>query len=209
MTLGRSAANSIKIKTDGEAGLRAVSCGCCGQVPPGLCGGCPSVEELTNLTAITIGGNIFGGAMPLTLPSQIVSIVEPFDSVEYSQEYPEYNLTGSAGGSLCGAGNSASYIYGGGVLVESVGVGFSIIRENNECVVQLGASYGLGGPADYSASGNGGTTIPLANLIGTHSFTFPVEQCQQIEVGYDEEMSQPIYATQCNTVNYSAVIAIS
>lgn len=30
MTIGRSAANSIKIKTDGEAGLRAVECACCG-----------------------------------------------------------------------------------------------------------------------------------------------------------------------------------
>ena len=29
MTLGRTSANKIKIKTDGEAGLRAVSCGCC------------------------------------------------------------------------------------------------------------------------------------------------------------------------------------
>jgi hypothetical protein len=33
MTIGRSAANSIKIKTDGEASLRAVSCGCCGSGP--------------------------------------------------------------------------------------------------------------------------------------------------------------------------------
>jgi len=30
MTLGRTSANKLKIKTDGEAGLRAVSCGCCG-----------------------------------------------------------------------------------------------------------------------------------------------------------------------------------
>jgi hypothetical protein len=30
MTLGRTSENKIKIKTDGEAGLRAVSCGCCG-----------------------------------------------------------------------------------------------------------------------------------------------------------------------------------
>jgi hypothetical protein len=30
MTLGRTSDNKLKIKTDGEAGLRAVSCGCCG-----------------------------------------------------------------------------------------------------------------------------------------------------------------------------------
>lgn len=40
MTLGRTSDNKIKIKTDGEAGLRAVSCGCCN---PGPCGGCPTI----------------------------------------------------------------------------------------------------------------------------------------------------------------------
>ena len=37
MTLGRTAAGKIKIKTDGDAGLRAVECACCN---PGPCGGC-------------------------------------------------------------------------------------------------------------------------------------------------------------------------
>lgn len=169
-----------------------VSCNCC------ACFGCGSVAEITEATTITIGGSIFGSVMPLTLPPQIVSIVEPFDSVFYSQEYPEYNLTGSAGGSLCGAVNSAAYIFQGGVLVENVGVGFGIIRENDECVVQLGASYSLTGPADYSAFGNGGTTIPLADLIGTHYFTFPVTGCFYPQEG----------GSECVTTNFSAVISI-
>jgi hypothetical protein len=38
MTLGRTSAGKIKIKTDGEAGLRAVECACCGP-----CGGCPTI----------------------------------------------------------------------------------------------------------------------------------------------------------------------
>lgn len=37
MTLGRTEAGAIKIKTDGDAGLRAVSCGCCASGP---CNGC-------------------------------------------------------------------------------------------------------------------------------------------------------------------------
>jgi len=32
MTFGRTSDNKLKIKTDGEAGLRAVSCGCCGPI---------------------------------------------------------------------------------------------------------------------------------------------------------------------------------
>jgi len=39
MTLGRTSSGAIKIKTDGDAGLRAVGCACCGgcdcgEVPP-------------------------------------------------------------------------------------------------------------------------------------------------------------------------------
>jgi hypothetical protein len=142
--------------------------------------------------------------------AQSVSIVEPFDPVEYFTQDMDAEVVGTASGSLCGAANSASYNwfqFGGGYV--NVGVSFTITKRAEECEISLGASYSFGGTADYSSAGSGGTTIPLANLIGTHSFTFPVTGCQQIEVGYDEEMSQPIYETQCSTVNYSAVIAIS
>jgi hypothetical protein len=40
MTLGRTSAGKIKIKTDGDDGLRAVECACCN---PGPCGGCPAI----------------------------------------------------------------------------------------------------------------------------------------------------------------------
>jgi hypothetical protein len=147
--------------------------------------------------------------MTFTLPSHSVSIVDPFDPVEYFTQDLDAEVAGTASGSLCGAGNSASYIYGGGVIMVGVGVGFSITKGAGGCEISLGASYSFSGSTDFSAGGLGGETIPLANLIGTHSFTFPVGQCLRIEVGYDEEMSQPIYETQCSTVNYSAVIAIS
>jgi hypothetical protein len=202
MTLGRSTSGAIKIKTDG--GLRALECACCN---PGPCGGCLSVEEITGASSITIGGNISAGQMTFTLPSQSVSIVDPF--VEYFTQDLDAEVAGTATGDLCAAGNSASYIYGGGVIRVGVGVGFSITKGAGGCEISLGASYSFSGSTDFSAGGLGGETIPLANLIGTHSFTFPVTGCRQIEVGYDEEMSQPIYETQCNTVNYSAVIAIS
>ena len=45
MTLGRTASNAIKIKTDSPKGLRAVNCACCGgcpTFPDGLCIGAAS-----------------------------------------------------------------------------------------------------------------------------------------------------------------------
>ena len=43
MTLGRTSAGKIKIKTDGAAGLRAVECACC---VTGPCSGCPDLKDL-------------------------------------------------------------------------------------------------------------------------------------------------------------------
>ena len=199
MTLGRTSAGKLKIKTDSPKGLRAVSCGCCGP-----CGGCSSLTEaMDDATSITIGGTVSG----IVIPAQSVSIVEPYGSVEYSADDEWAYAPGSAGSDGCGAGNGLTrYEYYG--HAQSVSISFSISKEDEECKVALNASYNFFGPADYWASGSGGTTIPLANLIGTHSFTFPVTGCQQFHIGDDSD-GNPIFETQCNTVNYSAVIAIS
>jgi hypothetical protein len=206
MTLGRTSDNKLKIKTDGEAGLRAVSCACC---TPGLsCGECPVLEDAIEATSITIGGTISDGQyFTFNLTSQSVSIVEPFAPVEYSTQDLDAEVAGTASGSLCGAANSVSYNWGASYV--NVGVSFTITKGAEECEFSIGASYVFGGPADYGANGSGGITVAQANLMGTHSFAFPVTGCRQIEVGYDEEMGMPIYETQCNTSNYSAVITIS
>jgi len=195
MTLGRTSDNKIKIKTDG--GLRAVSCACCN---PGPCGGCPSLTAaMDGATSITIGGSVNG----VVIPPQTLSIVEPYGSVEYSADDEWAYAPGSAGAGGCGAGNGLTrYEYYG--HAQSVSISFSISKEDEECKVALNASYNFFGPADYSASGSGGTTIPLANLIGTHSFEFPVTGCYYPT---DEE-GNPL-PSQCGTVNYSAVIAIA
>ena len=199
MTLGRTSDNKIKIKTDGTAGLRAVECGCCGP-----CGGCPSLTAaMDGATSITIGGTVSG----IVIPAQSLSIVEPYGYVEYSADDEWAYAPGSAGSDRCGAANGLTrYEYYGHGL--SVSVSFSILKENNVCKVALSAFYSFFGPADYGANGWGGTTIPLANLIGTHSFTFPVTGCQQFHIGEDSD-GNAIYETRCNTVNYSAVITIS
>jgi hypothetical protein len=175
----------------------------CWTLNPSPCGGCPSVEEITGASSITIGGSVNG----VVIPAQSVSIVEPYGAFEYSIDDEWAYGTGSAGAGGCGAGNSLTRheYYGHG---QSVSVGFSILKENNVCKVAIGASYGFFGPADYWASGSGGTTIPLANLIGTHSFTFPVTGCQQFHIGDDSE-GNPIFDTSCNTIGMSAEISIS
>lgn len=166
-----------------------VSCACC------ACSGCKSVAEITDATTITIGG-IVGDF--LNIPAQSVSIVEPYDIVEYPITQGDGSY-GQAGGGLCGAGNGGFFLFPMEAIYNTAGVGFQITKKDDECVVELFASYSLGGPADYDAFGSGGTTIPLANLIGTHSFTFPVTGCFYPSEG----------PAECNTVDYNAVITIA
>jgi hypothetical protein len=78
MTIGRSAANSIKIKTDGEAGLRAVECACCGP-----CGGCPPLSDVlpastynTRITGLGCPPNIFGSEQGLIDEEEELTIAE-------------------------------------------------------------------------------------------------------------------------------------
>ena len=60
MTLGRTSDNKIKIKTDGEAGLRAVGCACCGG-GLGSCGCSPMSAAvktaIASATQVTVNGN--------------------------------------------------------------------------------------------------------------------------------------------------------
>jgi hypothetical protein len=176
--------NGKVITKDGK-----VSCNCC------ACFGCGSVAEITDATTITIGG-IVGDVF--NIPAQSVSIVEPYDIVEYQITEGDGSY-GQAGGGLCGAGNGGNFLFPMESVHYTAGVGFEITKKDDECVVGLFASYSFGGPADYFASGFGGTTIPLANLIGTHSFTFPVTGC------FYPPDAPPI----CNTTNFNAVITIA
>ena len=79
MTLGRTAAGKIKIKTDGDAGLRAVECACCN---PGPCGGCPLLDNVLSATSYSLSysisnvpSNYFGSGAPcLTMENEIITI---------------------------------------------------------------------------------------------------------------------------------------
>jgi hypothetical protein len=165
-----------------------------------VCSGCKSVAENTGATTITIGGTVSDGQyFTYNIPAKSVSIVEPYDTVEYQITQGDGSY-GQAGGDLCGAGNAGTFLFPMEGTFITASVGFQITKKDDECVVELFASYFFGGPADYTASGNGGTTIPLANLIGTHSFTFPVTGC----------FSEPNpFAGQCNTSDYNAEITIA
>jgi hypothetical protein len=180
---------------DGKVVLKdgKVSCTCCGGLP---CSGCKSVAENTGLTTIAISGKVVSSSgFEFLIPAQSVSTVEPYSFIEYSGE----GFSGLAVSELCGASNLTEYIFFDGVLIETVGVSFGITKKDGECVVELGAFDGLRGPADYTQGGSGGITIPLSNLIGTHSFTFPVTGC----------FYPPEGPAECNTVDYNAEITIS
>ena len=70
MTLGRTADNKIKIKTDGSAGLRAVGCACCGPpLPFFACCDCPAVMG-------DWGFSVTGGPIPFNYENQNETIVD-------------------------------------------------------------------------------------------------------------------------------------
>ena len=77
MTLGRTEAGLIKIKTDTPKGLRAVECGCCGP-----CGGCPLLDNILSATSYSLSysisnvpSNYFGSGAPcLTMENEIITI---------------------------------------------------------------------------------------------------------------------------------------
>jgi hypothetical protein len=179
MTLGRTTSGAIKIKSDDlGGGLRAVECACCGP-----CAGCPALTtKIDDVTSVTIGGTVSDGKyFTYNLPAQTVEIIAPFTPVQYSNQDLGANVIGTASGSLCGAGNSAKYDWRGtffGSNWVDVGVNFSFIKNDGVCKVLLSAFYSFGGDAFYTAHGSGGKFIQVANLIGTHSFLFPVAGCR-------------------------------
>ena len=87
MTLGRTAAGKIKIKTDGTAGLRAVECGCC---VAGPCGGCPALEDVLTSTSFLVTETSTGAwvdpmtGLPCIPPGPTYSTLSPRDACEAS-----------------------------------------------------------------------------------------------------------------------------
>jgi hypothetical protein len=154
-------------------------------------------------TSITIGGFIDTGNVQFPIPPKSVLIVDPYPIVAHEFETSDAWVFGGAGGDICGAGNSLSYNYffGG---TDNVGVGFSIVKHDDECKVRLTANHSMFGPSDYSLGGGGFIFVPLSDLIGTHSFEFPVTGCYYPT---DEE-GNPL-PSECNTINWSASISIS
>lgn len=75
MTLGRTSDNKIKIKTDGSAGLRAVSCGCC--------------EQLLSCCSLTAYGAATGQYPLSALPS---SFTVTWEEPDYANIFDENGL---------------------------------------------------------------------------------------------------------------------
>ena len=91
MTLGRTSAGKIKIKTDGTAGLRAVECACCNPSP---CGGCklkemiPSSSVVVTFPYLTLSAGIKNLQFLFFTDPYSINFIEPFEA-----NYPHaYNI---------------------------------------------------------------------------------------------------------------------
>jgi hypothetical protein len=172
MTIGRSAANSIKIKTDGEAGLRAVSCGCC-------CPGCTTFRAITEATSIVITHS----RPRWYTTSKSFSTIAPTKTENVSLasgpygEGPYYFTTFTCDPTICSVTSMQSFSSESGyTFTSSVSVQFSVV--DGECVAVITTSayeylvfdqLSVEPPPPYvSIQLNGSIQVPLSQLFGTH-----------------------------------------
>jgi hypothetical protein len=198
MTLGRTEAGLIKIKT-GDSGLRAVSCGCCGgQGPSGPCGGCPTFEDLTGATSVGIS-HTPTGADPV---GGYFDMVDPFTAIEYVIEDGMQGTLVTGQSSACGAQISQN-AYGFTRFA-----GFQISRQDGVCVAGIFSGGSGGNGADFSVIRQGSITVPVSQLFGTHSIPETGEACQAI-FEFDEETQETINVGSCYPIESSSTVTIS
>ena len=196
MTLGRTSAGKIKIKTDTPKGLRAVECACCN---PGPCDGCPSFEDLTGATAITMTHVPTGGETV----TAYLNMIDPFSSVEYSIPDPTgwEDVSVSGGSGLCGA-ELRQIAYGNHRYAR-----WWISRKDGECVVTFETGAYGGNGADYTSGWLGNITVPIANIFGTHTIPETGEGCYSV-MDYDAD-GNLIDRSYCNPIEASSTVTIS
>ena len=198
MTLGRTAEGKIKIKTDGDAGLRAVSCGCCGQGPSGPCGGCPTFEDLTGATSVSISyqpgvGDPVGGYFDM---------VDPFTVIEYVIDDGMQGVWVTGQSSACGAqisqsSNGFNYF-----------ANFGISLKDNVCVASISSGVSGGNGGDYSMYLMGSITVPVSQLLGTHTITETGQSCYAT-LDFDEVTQETIVTNNCYPIEASSTVTIS
>ena len=132
MTLGRTSEGKIKIKTDGDAGLRAVECGCCGP-----CNGCKSLKDFGFATSVMVS----------------IELASPYDGIcccSVCDGPCEGTSTITIGELDCSSGTYIGINY-----FAEFGIGLEVVKnESEDCYVRLSA----GGQsscyiASYSADG--------------------------------------------------------
>ena len=197
MTLGRTEAGLIKIKT-GDAGLRAVSCGCCGQGPSGPCGGCPTFEDLTGATSVGIS-HTPTGADPV---GGYFDMVDPFTAIEYVIEDGMQGTLVTGESSACGAQISQN-AYGFTRFA-----GFHISRQDGVCVAEISSGGSGGNGADFSAIWQGSITVPVSQLFGTHTVPETGQSCYATW-DFDEVTQETIVTNNCYPRETSSTVTIS
>jgi len=199
MTLGRTSAGKIKIKTDSPKGLRAVECGCCGG--NGSCLGCETLEEITGVSALRIIHQPTGGE----LVDSYFLIVPPFTN--FGDEIIDDEMGGnylflSGNSSFCGAGISQrQYSFTRFAF-------FGIGKQGDQCMATI-TSGGYGGNgSDFYANWSGSITVPLSALFGSHIIFETGESCQQEFGEWNEELGAPDTITTCTPTQTTSVVII-
>ena len=222
MTLGRTAAGAIKIKTDD--GLRAVECDCCNPPPCGGCGGWLSASTQDPKPTSLAWSASFGGEaswfcfIPTVLEGTItgedcsvtaaycISVQNPEDAevildVRAELSIGRFKITTASDLGFCG---EYSYDY-----LE--------VDPEAECALWFSVGFNhlydpvpLSGLSPYPV-GTGGIVgpFPLSSVIGTHSHsaTFTIKRP---EVAITEDGGNAYYCIyEDYTVEVSATITIS
>ena len=174
MTLGRTSSGAIKIKTDGEAGLRAVSCACCNP-----CDGCTTFRAITEATSIVIthtrpGWYTTSKNFSTTAPAKTENVI--LASGPYGGG-PYYFTTFTCDPTICSVTSMQSFSSESGyTFTSSVSVQFSVVDEECVAVITTYAMEQLSidqlnvePPPPYTAIQlNGIIQVPLSELFGTH-----------------------------------------
>lgn len=215
MTLGRTSAGKIKIKTDTPKGLRAVECGCCGPCGgcPDLIGGLPGVGEPPIKPTSLAWEAILSIAPNIGCPSSDAALSGVIERVE-GQVPPCSANVGFAKRCYfpCEEGTEGAFCYASTVTV-SLLIGkykTEIFTISDPCGsrtetllvhdpeadcaywIELNAHESFG--ADGYSSGAPGYTGPIIpeNIIGSHSVTGSV--CAgTVEYAFDEETQTTTY----------------
>ena len=156
MTLGRTSAGKIKIKTDGTAGLRAVECACCGPLEdyktysethwwdecPTTSDPCPTEDNSASCAGATITGELVSKSFPISI------LATGTPKADVHADFDDFGNIGSLSCDKTGYGYCASCSVSGTIDPEVVTTGSTFVLK----VAFTSVNAYWGGPYGVNAS---------------------------------------------------------